>query len=65
MICAIMKPLVALYKLQIKLVFSALLSGQQYIPRQKVQKSDGGMQVFIAYSFQKARSGPTNRKVNF
>lgn len=26
--------------------------------------SDGGMQVIVAYSFEKAESGPTNHKVN-
>lgn len=67
-----MKPLVTAYEPLIKYVLSkwwqvgstAVLSGQQHIPRQKAHKSDGGMQVNIAYSFQKAKSGPINHKVN-
>lgn len=67
-----MRPLGTAYKPLIKYVlskclqvgFTYVLSGQQHIPRQKAHKSDGGMQLHIAYSFKKAKSGPINHKVN-
>lgn len=44
--------------------FTAVLSEQQHIPRQKAHKSDGGLQVNVAYSLKEAKSGSINHKVN-